>query len=441
MAVALMLGARAAFADPPAPAPTPVAAADPVDQALERAGTQHHPVVVSFTAVDCDGCYFLQQHVLSTPEWTALAARSVLVKVDANSPEGDRRVQQWQIRQLPTTLVLDPQGREMGRMTGVQTHGEYLRELRDLLGRTVPVDDLPGHVTDARAPTISAARDYLAALYAREDGDRAVQWWDALPATLRQSLDHDRQIHQWVLRSRLLQASQAAAPAQCAAAAPPVFALDLGCSRPIEVRRTMECTIDLPLTQRQQLLEKQKVQLAQFAYSRAFVGKRSCADGRAAILTVSELDQLLGYPKAAGAILSAAIDDARHRLHGDVRRDRALADDLRAYLDHAGRLDELEALYPKLIAAYSHDPVYEHRYAKSLVSRGRPELALPHFERALSQANGRYRLIIAQDWVQVLIKLGRAEQARNVVNSVLKANGSDFSNETAKLQALVTNVR
>jgi hypothetical protein len=242
-----------------------------------------------------------------------------------------------------------------------------------------------------------------------------------------------------VLRLRLMQASQAASPAQCVAAAPPVLALDLGCDRPYEVKRTMDCTADLPQAQRQQLLGQQKVQLAQFAYSRAFVGKRSCADGRSAVLAVSELDQMLGYPKAAGAILSAAIDDANHRLRGDLHRDRALADDLRAYLDHAGRLDELDALYPKLIAAFPNDPVYEFRYARSLVSRSHAELALPHFERAAVVAAGRFRLTIAQEWVQVLIKLGRAPQARSVVDSTLQANGSDFPDQAAKLRALVAN--
>jgi tetratricopeptide (TPR) repeat protein len=413
--------------------------ADAVDQALAKARELHRPVLLSFQSVSCDACYYLDQHVRSTPEWSALKGQAVAVELDADSGAGDRRVQQWQVHQLPTTLVLDAQGRELGRLSGVQTHSDYLRDLRDVLARTLPVDDLPGRVTDTRAPAIAAAREYLAALYARDDADRALHWWDGLAATLRQALDHDPQIHQWVLRLRLMQASQLASPAQCVAAAPPVLALDLGCDRPYEVKRTMDCTADLPQAQRQQLLGQQKVQLAQFAYSRAFVGKRSCADGRSAVLAVSELDQMLGYPKAAGAILAAAIDDANHRLRGDLHRDRALADDLRAYLDHAGRLDELDALYPKLIAAFPNDPVYEYRYARSLVSRGHAELALPHFERAVAVAAGRFRLVIAQEWVQVLIKLGRAQQAKGVVDSTLQANGLDFPDQAAKLRALVAN--
>lgn len=429
-----MLASMGCAADPP-----PAAAEDAVDQALATAARQHHPVVLNFQSVACDGCYYLQQHVQGTPEWTALGEQAVLVKVDADSADGDRRLQQWRVRQLPTALVVDAQGRELGRIAGVRTHGEYLHELRDLIARTVTVDELPSHVNDTRAASIAAAREYLAALYEREEGDRAVRWWEGLPANLRQSLDRDHLIHQWVLRLRLLQASQVPSPAQCAATAPPVFALDLGCDRPAEVQRTMDCTADLPQAQRQQLLGQQKVQLAQFAYSRSFVGKRSCADGRAAILAAAELDQMLGYPKAGGAILSAAIDDATHRLRGDLHRDRALADDLRAYLDHAGRLDELETLYSRLIAAFPDDPVYEYRYAKSLVSRGRSELALPHFERAALRASGRYRLTIAQDWVQVLIKLGKAERARGVVDSTLQANGDAFPDQAARLRALVAN--
>jgi len=73
------------------------------------------------------------------------------------------------------------------------------------------------------------------------------------------------------------------------------------------------------------------------------------------------------------------------------------------------------------------------------VSRGRPDLALPHFERAAARATGLYRLSIAQDWVQVLIKLGRADQARGVVDGTLQANGLSFPDQAAKLRAMVAN--
>jgi tetratricopeptide (TPR) repeat protein len=435
LVASLQLAQAQTVAAPAAATANPV---DPVDAAIALARSRHQPVLAWFHAMDCDACYYAEQHVHSSVEWKEAGEHAVVISLDADSPGGNHWQQQWQIHRLPTAIVLDEQGHELGRIVGAQTHAEYFHRLHDLLTRTVAVDDLPAHITDVRAPSIAAAREWLAALYARDDAGRALRWWDALPATLRTSLEHDHPIQAWIARLKLLQASQADSAPQCVAAAPPVFASDLGCDRPLEVQRVLNCTTDMPQAETQKLLGAQKVQLAQFVYSRAFVGKRSCADGRAAVLAVAELDHRLGYPRAAVAMLDAAIDDAKHRLHGDLHKDRALADDLRVYLDHAGRLDDLDALYPKLIAAYPNDPVYEYRYAQSLVARGRPEQAISHFERAAPLAQGLNRLVIAQSWAQTLIKLGRAEQARSAVDDSIKAVGPWFPEQAAKLRAIVT---
>jgi hypothetical protein len=343
----------------------------------------------------------------------------------------------WRIKNLPSDVVLDAQGRELGRIVGEQTRGDYYRRLNELFARTASIDELAAHVTDGRAPSISAARDLLAACQARGDADYGINWWNSLPVPLRSALDRDAPIKLWVRRLYLQKASQTSNAAQCAAIAPHVFAGDLGCERPYEVESVMDCIADLPQAQRARILGGQKVALAQLLYSRIFVGQPSCADARSTVLTEVELDQQLGYPKAASAIFDAAIADTRKRLGGELGKDRNLADNLRVYLDRAGKLAELDALYPKLIAAYPDDYVYSYRYAASLAARGRHAQALFYFEQAAPKAYGLNRLGIAEGRAEALVKLGRAAEAKAVVADALKDNGPWFPEQAEKLKAVV----
>jgi thioredoxin-like negative regulator of GroEL len=435
-AILVLLCATAGAAD----APPPVGdGADAVDTAVVRAHERHAPVLVDIHAPWCYSCYFMTRNVQTGAEWDAVQKRAVVAELDADTPEGARRMQQWQVKALPSYVVLDEQGRELGRIVGEQTRADYYRQLNDLFARTASIADLAARVTDGKAPSIVAARDLLAAYHSRGDADSGIAWWNSLTVPVRTALDRDPPVKLWVQRLHLLKASQTGNAAQCAAIAPPVFAGDLGCERPYEVDRVMECTADLPQAQRTHVLGGQKVALARLLYSRIFIAKPSCADARSAVLTEAELDQQLGYPKAAAVILREATEDVKKRLNGDLKKDRNLADNLRVYLDHAGKLGELDALFPKLIAAYPDDYVYPYRYAKSLAARGRYAQALPFFEQAEPKAYGLNRLNVAEGHAETLVKLGRAADAKAVVADALKANGPWFPEQAEKLKAVVVN--
>jgi tetratricopeptide (TPR) repeat protein len=415
-------------------------AADPVPQVQAQAAARHRPWLAVFSATDCDGCRYLARHVQTGREWQDIRHRAEVIALDADLPAGDRYRRQWRVTRLPATIVFDAEGRELGRIIGVETRSAYFRQLHDRLSRTIPVDALRAHVVDARAASRIAARQALASGYRRDEAADTLQWWGQLSPALRDPLQRDRVIRGWLARLTLLKASQPPVPAECSAAAPAVFAADLGCDLPLELQRVMDCIADAPEAERRKLLEPEKVRLSQLIYARVFVSHPSCADGRDAVMTVTALDEQLGYPKAAAAMLDAAIADARHRLGGDLRSDRGLADDLRLYLDRSGRLDALEAFYPRLIAAFPDSPVPEYSLAQSLAARGRFAEALPHFERAATKAQGRYRLAIAQAWVQALIRLGQADQARAVVDDTLQAVGPWFPEPTERLRSLLINL-
>jgi hypothetical protein len=161
-----------------------------------------------------------------------------------------------------------------------------------------------------------------------------------------------------------------------------------------------------------------------------FVSHPSCADARSAVLTTADLDDALKYPQAREDVLDRAIADVKQRLGGNLKKDRNLADNLRVFLDRAGKTDELDLLYPKLIAAYPDDYVYYYRFGKS-------QQALIYLQQAAPKAYGVNRLNVAEQQAQALLKLNRADDAKQAVADALKANGPWFPEQAAKLKALV----
>ena len=147
------------------------------------------------------------------------------------------------------------------------------------------------------------------------------------------------------------------------------------------------------------------------------------------------MDAALGDAAAEKAVLDRAIADARTRLGDDYTKDRNLADNLRVYLVRAKRDAELDALYPKLIAAYPDDYVYTYRYGRSLLERKRAAEALPWFERAAEKAYGENRLSVAMYRVKALKALKRNDDAAKVVADVLEQNGQWFPEQVAALKA------
>ncbi len=419
-------------------APPASPAGDVVDAALVQAQKRQSPVLVDFHAPWCYSCYFMSTNVLVGEEWAAVNKRAVVVDVDVDTPEGAQRQQQMHVRGLPTYVVLDASGNELGRIVGERTRAEFYRRIGELLARTESLEQLAARVRNGSAPSIAAAREVLSAYYAREDVEGGLAWWTALPAPTQVKLEKDAQLRLWTQRLRLLKASQFNEAHQCAALAPPVFSGDLGCERPNEVERVMTCTAALSAGDRKRLLEPQKEMLARLLYGRVFIAHPSCADARSAVLAEAQLDRELGYPKAEAAILDTAITDARKRLGGDLKKDRNLADNLRVYLERAAHPVELDALYPKLIAAYPDDYVYPYRYAKMLAGQGHYAEALHYFERAAPKAYGVNRLSVAQGRAEALVKLGRVDEAKAVVADALKANGPWFPEEAAKVRAVVS---
>lgn len=129
--VAVAIGTHAARPATAAAAIAPpagtTATAGTWEDARARAAAAGRPLMTVFTGSDwCPQCAQLESEILATPAFTAWAARSVVqVTLDfpmhhplppAETAANDAVARRYGIDQFPVVLLLDPDGRELGRL-------------------------------------------------------------------------------------------------------------------------------------------------------------------------------------------------------------------------------------------------------------------------------------------------------------------------------------
>jgi thioredoxin-like negative regulator of GroEL len=91
------------------------------------------PILVLTNADWCSPCKQLMYEVIDTPKGRALTKKATCVSINFDRPTGRAVATRYHILGLPTTLVLSPKGREIGRIVGYQGQRMFLRTLQDLL--------------------------------------------------------------------------------------------------------------------------------------------------------------------------------------------------------------------------------------------------------------------------------------------------------------------
>lgn len=402
-----------------------------VDAALAQAKKAHQPVLIDFSAPWCYSCYFMATHVLNGEEWQALRAKAVVAEVDADSPDGNAWMKKLEVKALPAYVVLNEDGAELGRILAEQPREKFYPNLDRILAGANTLDALKAK---AAGGSLAAVGDVLASFQARGEGKAGLDWYAGLPQPVRDGAAKDKAIGLWLDRLALARADQADDKAGAVEAARRVLAGDIGCDRPYVVEQLLDASDKLPEEARRARLAPQKPPLDELLAKQVFVANPTCADQRSSVLTAADLDAALGDAKAETAVLDRGIAAARATLGDDLKKDRNAADNLRVYLARAKREAELDALYPKLIAAYPDDYVYAYRYGRSLLERRQPAAALPLLEQAADKAYGVNRLTVATLRVKALKALHRDADAEHVVADVLEQNGQWFPAEVAKLK-------
>jgi thiol-disulfide isomerase/thioredoxin len=413
------------------------AAEDLLKSALSRAQKASAPVLVEFHAPWCYSCYYMAKNVQTGEEWKRVEREMIVLGVDADSPEGAKLKEQLQVRALPSYVVLDAKGRELGRILAEQRRADFYAKLHDIASRGDSLELLEKKVRDASPASVQAGRTVLASYLARFDAAGGIAWQAQLPKAARAALEADTEAALLSKRMVFLSAAQANDVNTCLVAGQAVLEGDLGCERAYEIDRYMTCAAERPAKEQGQLLASQRKAMDRLVATRVFGKETACADERSVVLAAADLYAKTGDRKAEKSVLDRAIQRAQKKLGKDLKQDRNLADNLRVYLERAERRKELDAHLAKLIAAYPDDYVYPYRHGKNLLARGDAAKALPLLEKAASKAYGQNRLKVAEQRVQALIKLNRRDEAKKVVSEALAENGPWFPEDVEKLKALV----
>ncbi|NGY06740.1 thioredoxin family protein [Solimonas terrae] len=426
---------------PAAPEPAAPAAAKPAlsfDEGLAQARSHQSPLIVDFHAPWCYSCYFMATNILTGADWAAVEKKAVVVEVDADSPDGAALMQKYGIKFLPSYLVLNAGGDELGRILGEKTRAEFYPQINKLVDSGETLDALRATVTDGAPTSVVAGRSVLKSYLARYDAAGGLQWLTTLSADASKALHDDTAAALTIARLQFLQASQQNDGDAVLRIGATVLAGDLGCERPYELDRYFEFASKRP--DAHALIAAQQPAAEKLVATGVF-GDRPCADKRSAVLSLADIDDALGDQTAKKALLERAIADVEKDLGGDLKKDRNLDDNLRIYNDQlaalTGNYAAYDALMPRLIDAWPDDYVYAARWGKSLLARGDAAQALPQFEKAAEQAYGINRLQVAEQRVKALQALDRDADARRVVADALKANGPWFPDEAARLKALI----
>ncbi|MES0872609.1 thioredoxin family protein [Sinimarinibacterium thermocellulolyticum] len=408
------------------------------EQGRRLAHERRQPLLVEFHAPWCYSCYYMAQHVMTGPQWAQVRERAVVVEVDVDAPQGAALKQRYGIRALPSYLLLDSDGDELGRILGEQTREDFYAAIDALLARGTDLDALARLADGTDAKAVDAARQVLASWHARDAADAALAWFAAREDAVRAALAADETVAQWLARLRFMAAAQSGDMQACLDAGEAALEGELGCARAYELGRYLACGGEVPPPRARLLAQREPMQAL---VEQGAFGTSRCADERSLILTMAKLEAALGDREAQIALLRRAMADVERRLAGVLEADRNLADNLRVYVEQlamlTGDYTALDALMPALIEAWPQDYVYALRHGRSLLARGQPEAALEYLERAALHAYGLNRLQVAEQRVRALLALDRRDEARRVVGEALKANGPWFAEQAAALKALL----
>lgn len=416
---------------------TGLAAASPLDAALATAKSRQQPVLLDFHAPWCYSCYFMKKNVLTGAEWAKVERNTVVLEVDADSPEGAALKEQFAVKALPSYLVLNAEGKELGRISAERTRAQFYPELAAITRRNTSLDALRVQAAQGGKGSLAALRSVLAAHLARNEGQIGLDWFASLPATASTPAAQDAGIQRSLARLQLKAAAKTKQPEACLAAAEQALTGKLDCESPYDLDAAISCSAPQASDHRRGFFAVQAPRFEQLLSSRVLAKKQGCADARSAVFALADLYEAQGNAAARAATLQKGIAYFAPKIAKTAKADRNAADNLRVFYEATGDNARLDALLEKLLVAYPEDYVYANRYARVLAARGAHEQALPRFAQAAAQAYGINRLKNAQARVQSLLALGRVDEARSVASEALKANGPWFPDETAKLKSLL----
>lgn len=422
--IAALLGiALPAFADTPPPAG--------IDVALAQAKRENKPLVIDFGAVWCTSCYYMDRHVLTGKPWNDLEQKIVFYNADVDLPANKPWTDKLKVHIFPTYLAIAPDGEELGRILGEQSPEVFYHDMNNLLSGDAR---LSKQKADADKGSMKAVADVLQTYQLRNQGKEGLAWFDTLPSTVRNVSDKDKRVAREKLELRLADAENSLDLPAIRDVAGRLLEGDIGCERAEVTSALVYSAKSLPEDERKAVALAQKKRYDEFLATDVLTETPKCPAQLDGVGAGFGLHELLGEHEAAQAILRKAIALNREKLHGDLKSDRNLADNLSFYLWKAKAGAEFDAMHKQLIAAYPNDYVYNFRYGSRLVDDGRLAEGLIYLDEAAKKAFGANVFTVDAYRVKALRGLHRDADAGKIVAQAVAAQGKTYPELAKRLQ-------
>ena len=377
---------------------------------------------------------------MSGTEWQHFNKKAVVLSLDTDTPEGAYWKARYKLVGVPTYVLVDEAGKELGRIVGDMPRAQFYSELARISSRDGGLAALQARAASSGKKADAAALALLVSYRAAVDGSGGLAWWQSLPDARRMALLAQPRVanaQAWLQLGAAAEGPKPDAEA-CLKLAPPLLAQEQdSCGFAGNLSEVFNCTESLPEDQRKAFFAAYRAPLQKLVQSRVIADPPTCSDNRDPVNLAVDLATLEGDEAGKKSLLDAAIAHGKRQLAQGVARDKSVADNQRVFLEQAGRFDELEALLQDLMKAYPDDYVYANRMARLLAQRGKHEAALPYFASAAEKAYGVNKLRNMQEYAKSLIALGRKPEAQQLATPVLVENGPWFEEDVAKLKALL----
>lgn len=108
------------------------------DDGLQQARASSKLVFIDFFTTWCPPCKKLDKETFPDPAVKAELSKMVALKIDAESPAGRAPAERYRVTGYPTMLVVDGDGREIGRIVGFKPPAELAQKLEEIRGRVKP---------------------------------------------------------------------------------------------------------------------------------------------------------------------------------------------------------------------------------------------------------------------------------------------------------------
>jgi len=105
------------------------------EDGLAQARASSKLMFIDFNTSWCPPCRKLEKETFSQPEVQTELARMVSMTIDAESPAGVPLARKYRISGYPEMIVLEPDGKELGRISGFQPPDEFLARIAKIRER------------------------------------------------------------------------------------------------------------------------------------------------------------------------------------------------------------------------------------------------------------------------------------------------------------------